>query len=82
MWGETELRTLEDLKGALTAQTTLRGTNFIRQLVLQTDASEVGLGAVLSQLDEQGGEHPIAFYSWKLLPRRRISLQSRKNAWQ
>ena len=39
--------------------------------ILQTDASELGLGAVLSQLEESGEEHPVAFASRKLLPRER-----------
>ena len=37
--------------------------------VLQTDASEKGLGAVLSQIKGQGEKHPIAYESRKLLPR-------------
>ena len=36
---------------------------------LQTDASEKGIGAVLSQQDDKGQERPVAFYSQKLLPR-------------
>ena len=36
--------------------------------ILQTDASELGLGAVLSQLQD-GEEHPVAFASRKLLSR-------------
>ena len=38
--------------------------------VLQTDASGVGIGAVLSVL-RQDVEYPVAFYSKKLLPRER-----------
>ena len=37
--------------------------------ILQTDASELGLGAVFSQLEDNGEEHPVAFASRKLLPR-------------
>ena len=37
--------------------------------VLQTDASEQGLGAVLSQTTKNGEEYPVAFASRKFLPR-------------
>ena len=40
------------------------------QFVLQTDASGVGLGAVLS-VQREGQELPVAFYSRKLQPRER-----------
>ena len=38
-----------------------------KPFILQTDASAYGLGYMLSQLDSQGEEHPIAFASKKLL---------------
>ena len=40
------------------------------QFLLQTDASGVGLGAVLS-VQREGEELPVAFYSRKLQPRER-----------
>ena len=40
-----------------------------KPFVLQTDASATGLGYVLSQINADGEEHPIAFGSKKLLPR-------------
>ncbi len=40
-----------------------------KPFVLQTDASEVGLGAVLGQKDDDGNEHQVAYASQKLLPR-------------
>lgn len=42
--------------------------DFSRELLVQTDASEQGLGAVLSQV-ASGEEHPIMFLSKRLLPR-------------
>ena len=46
----------------------LGSPNFARSFTLQTDASDRGIGAVLSQVNEASEEHPVAFYSWKLLP--------------
>lgn len=43
--------------------------DFEKEFVLQTDASERGVGAVLSQLDDEGKDHPVAYFSRKLLPR-------------
>ena len=45
--------------------------DFTKPFVLQTDASDVGIGAVLSQSDDKELDHPIAYYSRKLLPRER-----------
>eukprot|EP00731_Ephydatia_muelleri_P013940 Em0007g1250a len=37
----------------------------------KTDASDCGDGAVLSQKDDDDNEHPVAYFSKKLLPRER-----------
>lgn len=42
-----------------------------KPFVLQTDASNVGVGAMLSQPDKTDNEHPVAFYSRMLLDRER-----------
>ena len=47
----------------------LQSPDFERDFVLQTDASDVGVGAVLSQVDDTGADHPVAYFSRKLLPR-------------
>lgn len=47
----------------------LRVADPTKPYLLQTDASERGLGAVLSQMDGKGEERPVAFTSCKLLPR-------------
>ena len=36
--------------------------------ILETDASDYAIGAILSQKDEQGRKHPVAFYSRKMTP--------------
>lgn len=54
------------LKSNLCASPILAYPNFKEKFLLDCDASEGGVGVVLSQLDVQGGEHPIAFYSRSL----------------
>ncbi len=49
----------------------LRGPDYSRKFTLQTDASDRGIGAVLTQVDEEGQDQLVAFYSRKLLPRER-----------
>ena len=46
----------------------LRSPDFDKEFILQTDASDRGIGAVLSQM-EVGQEHPVGYFSKKLLPR-------------
>ena len=57
------------LKRCLTTCTVLKSLDISKPFVLQTDASERGIGAVLSQYAQDGEEHPVAYYSQKLLPR-------------
>jgi len=57
------------LKELLVTPPILRVAEPSKPYILQTDASEKGLGAVLSQTTQDGKEHPIAFASRKLLPR-------------
>ena len=59
----------ETLKQCLCSGPVLRSPDFNKTFVLQTDASDRGVGAVLSQLSDDGEEHPIGYYSRKLLPR-------------
>ena len=57
------------LKSALTQHPILSNPDFHKEFILQTDASDRGVGAVLSQLDSDGNDRPVAFFSKKLLPR-------------
>ena len=45
----------------------LQSPDFDKPFTLQTDASDRGVGAVLSQVDDEGADHPIAYFSRKLL---------------
>ena len=57
------------LKEIMLSFAVLKNAYFTKSFILQTDASEVGVGAVLSQQDDQGHDHPVSFFSKKLLPR-------------
>ncbi|GFW75310.1 retrovirus-related Pol polyprotein from transposon 297 [Trichonephila clavipes] len=54
-----------ELKGKLIDKPVLYAPNFVREFIVQTDASNAGMGAVLTQLTEQGEELPILYLSKK-----------------
>ena len=56
------------LKVALTTAQVLGYPIFNREFILETDALLRGLGPVLSQIDENGKVHVIAYASWTLIP--------------
>ena len=67
-WNEQCDQAFKELKRLLCTAPVLRNPDFSRPFILQTDASDRGVGAVLSQKDENG-EHPLGYFSRKLLPR-------------
>jgi phospholipid-translocating ATPase len=68
-WTPECSKALEILMNILTSEPLLTSPNFSKPFILQTDASEIGIGAVLSQADEEGLDYPVAYFSRKLLPR-------------
>ncbi|MGH0131921.1 UNVERIFIED_CONTAM: hypothetical protein FKN15_057343 [Acipenser sinensis] len=67
-WDDKAEQAFNSLKEALCSDPVLVVPDFGKEFILQTDASEVGLGAVLSQ-EIEGVEHPVLFLSRKLEPR-------------
>ncbi|KAL7726291.1 hypothetical protein ACLKA6_008470 [Drosophila palustris] len=65
-WGEEQEEALRQLKEKLTTAPVLACPDFSAKFVLQTDASDYGLGAVLTQVVD-GQERIIAYASRKLL---------------
>ena len=69
VWTPQCERAFVELKKLLCSAPVLKAPDFSKPFILQTDASDRGIGAVLSQIDENGDDHPIAYFSKNLLPR-------------
>lgn len=58
----------DTLKAKLSTDPVLVTPDFTKEFLLQTDASKNGIGAVLSQINDNSEEHPIFYLSRKMLP--------------
>lgn len=68
-WTSECEQAFQTLKTLNSAAPVLKYLQFDREFIVQTDASDVGVGAVLSQLDD-GIEKPVAFASQSLSARK------------
>lgn len=68
-WSHACEKAFSDLKRVLCDQPVLTAPRYDCPFALQTHASLHGIGAVLTQADASGKEHPITYYSRKLLAR-------------
>lgn len=68
VWTEQCEQAFQDLREAVCGDSVLPSPDFQKPFILQTDASGVGLGAVLLQ-EVDGDRRPVAFLSRKLFPR-------------
>ncbi|XP_059221616.1 uncharacterized protein LOC131996179 [Stomoxys calcitrans] len=66
VWSKQAQDSFDLLKTKLCSAPVLVNADFSKPFVLQCDASTVGVGAVLAQVDNAGNERPIAFMSQKL----------------
>ena len=78
-WSEAAEKAFGTLRRALCWEPVLITPDFALALIVHTDASEVGLGGVLSQI-WVGEEHPITYISRKLLPNERNYSKVEKEA--
>ncbi|KAJ1159544.1 hypothetical protein NDU88_000051 [Pleurodeles waltl] len=69
LWTANCQKAFEELKQAMCSAPVLKSPCYSKQLYVQTDASELGVGAVLSQLNSEGQDQPVAFISRRLTPR-------------
>jgi hypothetical protein len=63
VWKAEQQKAFETIRTALTSPPILARPNFTNPFILSTDASKLGLGASLSQLDEEGHERLISCIS-------------------
>ncbi|MEL7426754.1 MAG: RNase H-like domain-containing protein [Bacteroidota bacterium] len=71
LWSTEHAASFQTLKQLLCDAPILAYPDFRQPFVLQTDASDHGLGAVLTQVDSAGCEHVIAYASRSLSDRER-----------
>ena len=64
---EDALGAFQALKQACMSAPILTFTDCTKEFLLETDASKEGLGAVLSQKQENGQYHPVIYGSWALI---------------
>ena len=67
-WTEAEQKAFDGLKMAFMTAPVLRNFDPNRVVVIEADASDFAIAAVLSQHDDDGVLHPVAFHSRKLIP--------------
>ena len=63
VWATPQQSAFSTLKRHLCSAPVLSYPHLDKEFVLQTDASDCGLGAVLAQKDSQGNEHVVAYAS-------------------
>ena len=68
IWSDAQQNSFNTLKEKLTSRPVLAIFNPSNPCELHTDACKIGIGAILSQKDENGHDHVIAYYSRKLNP--------------
>ena len=63
IWTEKCAQAWQSLKYRLCSSPVLRNPDLSSQFILQTDTSDHGVGAVLSQKNDNGEDHPVAYFS-------------------
>lgn len=67
-WEEDKQRAFQGLKDAICSEPVLAHPDPEKQYLMETNASGVAIGVILSQRQEDGGLHPIAFRSQGFKP--------------
>jgi hypothetical protein len=70
VWTDKCSKSFEALKQAFTMAPILRHFDHDREVIVETDASDYVCAGILSQYDNEGVLHPVAFVSKKTQPGR------------
>jgi hypothetical protein len=62
-WGSEQARSFDTLRSRLSSAPLLRYPDFSKTFFVKTDFSQIAIGAVLTQFDDNGNEYPVAFLS-------------------
>lgn len=68
VWGPEEQAAFDALKAGIVAAPLLHHLDYSKEVVLRTDASTVGVGALLLQRSPDGAEEPVCFVSKAFTP--------------
>ena len=66
-WTEDCIKAFQDLKQTMTKASVLRHFNLNRQVILETDASNLVTDEILSQYDNEGVLHSVTFYNKSMI---------------
>ena len=66
IWTQEWEKSFDEIKELLTTAPLLITSDFCKPFIVSCDACKTRIGGVLAQLDEEGTERPVAFYSKKL----------------
>lgn len=83
-WGEDQQDAFEDLKQKLISAPILCYPDMSKEFFIETDASDIGIGAILSQNHKEEGEFirlPVAFASKSLSKAERNYSTSEREGW-
>ena len=82
LWSDECNSAFNMLKKLLCSSPVLSSPDFSREFIVQMDASDRAVSAVLSQVNEIGEEHPVGYFSRSYCPGKSATQQSKRNVWR
>ena len=67
-WNNLHQWAFDELRPTLSSKSVLQGPDYDKESIIQKNASDYGIGEVLSQETYQEGDRPMAYFSRKFYP--------------